>query len=455
MQTIPRTQAHPYLQLTNWILRPLDYMDANFQRYGDLFFARWGIFDWVFVNHPDALKKILTQDTSDVISSPGDANSVLKPLLGSHSVILLNGNEHRQRRKLIMPPFHGERLKVYADLIQRITHEVMGELTAGQEFRARDAMQKVTMRVILQAVFGLHDGERYRRLERLLAERLNMVSKPIASTLVFFPALQKDLGAWSPGGQIARRAQEIDDLLYAEIRDRRHTLDPDRDDVLSLLLMARDEDGNGLSDEELRDELMTLLVAGHETTATALAWSLYWTHHYPEIKEKIIDEVQSAGAHNDAISLTKLPYLGAVCNETLRIYPVAMLTFPRLVHQPIELLGHAIDPGTMLVGSIYLLHRRPDLYPAPEVFRPERFLERQYSAFEFMPFGAGARRCIGYALAMYELKIALGTILTHYDLALNSDRPVQPERRGITLGMKGGVEMVMKGQRTAPQPVLA
>lgn len=454
MQTVPEIKTPPYVQLTNWIFRPLDYMETNFQRFGDFFYARWSLLDWIFINHPEALKTVLSQDTGETFSAPGEANEVLRPLLGDHSVIMLSGNAHRQRRKLIMPPFHGERLKVYADLIRNVTLEAMDEMTPGQAFRARDITQKITMRVILQAVFGLYSGDRYRRLEALLAERLNMVSKPIASTIVFFPILSKDYGSWSPGAKIERRAKEIDELIYAEIRERRKSLDESRDDVLTLLMMATDEDGNGLTDEELHDELMTLLVAGHETTATALAWSLYWTHHYPEIQDKVVQEIVEAGVIDDPIALTKLPYLSAVCNETLRIYPVAMLTFPRVANEPVELMGRAIAAGTLLVGSIYLLHRRPDLYPEPEKFRPERFLERQYSAFEFMPFGAGARRCIGYALAMYELKIVLSTLLTHYHLELSSDRPVLPERRGITLGMKGGVDMVFKGKQTVAAPAL-
>ncbi|MEM1308856.1 MAG: cytochrome P450 [Cyanobacteria bacterium P01_H01_bin.153] len=454
MKTVPVTATYPYLQLANWIFRPLDYMEANYRKYGDLFFARWGMFEWIFVNHPQAIKTMFSKDTSKVMSAPGDANAVLKPLLGEHSVIMLNGEQHRARRKLIMPPFHGERLKVYADLIYQITLEAMATLQVGQAFQARKLTQKITMRVILQAVFGLHEGDRCQRLEQLLAERLDMVSKPLASTVVFFPILRKDYGSWSPGAKIAHLSQEIDDLLYAEIRERRATVDASRNDILSLLIMARDEDGNGLSDVELRDELITLLVAGHETTATAIAWALYWVHHQPDILAKIRAEIAAAHASNDPMALTKLPYLEATCHETLRIYPIAMLTFPRRVQEPIELLGHPIAPGTMLVGSIYLLHHREDLYPQPQEFRPERFLERQYAAYEFIPFGGGARRCVGYALAMYELKIILGTLLTHFEFALASDLPAIPERRGITLGMKGGVEMVLHGQRPAAVPAI-
>ncbi|WP_204139724.1 cytochrome P450 [Halomicronema sp. CCY15110] len=453
MNTVPITQTYPYAQLANWIFRPLDYMETNYRRYGDLFFARWGVLEWVFLNHPEAIKTVLSQDMGAAISAPGETNNILKPLLGEHSVILLSGHQHRQRRKLIMPPFHGERLKVYADLIRQITLEVMAELQRGQALQARQLIQKMTMRVILQAVFGLHEGDRCRRLESLLAERLDMVSKPLASTVVFFPVLRKNYGSWSPGAKIARLTAEIDELLYAEIRDRRASVDASHQDVLSLLIMAQDEAGQGLSDAELHDELMTLLVAGHETTATAIAWGLHWAHYQPNIRAKIRDEIAIAGANDDAMALTKLPYLEAVCHETLRIYPVAMLTFARVAQQPLELMGHAIDPGTLLVGCIYLLHHREDLYPQPSEFRPERFLERQYSAFEFMPFGGGARRCIGYALAMYELKIILGTLLTHYDFELVSDRPAIPERRGVTLGMKNGVEMIYQGPRSVPAPV--
>lgn len=452
MNPIPVTQTLPYVQLTNWIFRPLEYMDANYQRYGDLFFARWGLFEWIFVNHPQALKTLLSQDMGPAVTAPGEINAIFKPLLGEHSVILQTGQQHRQRRKLIMPPFHGERLKVYADLIRQITLAAMGEVSVGQPLQARQLTQKITMRVILQAVFGLHEGDRFQRLEKLLAARLDLVSKPLASTVVFFPILSKNYGSWSPGAKIARLKAEIDDLLYAEIRERRDSVDATSTDVLSLLIMAQDEAGNGLSDEELHDELMTLLVAGHETTATAIAWGMHWAHYQPEVRQKIRDEIAAAHASDDALAMTKLPYLEATCNEILRIYPVALLTFPRVAAQPIELLHHTIAPGTLLVGCVYLLHHREDLYPQPSEFRPERFLERQYSAFEFMPFGAGARRCIGYALAMYELKIILGTLLTHYDFALVSDRPALPERRGVTLGMKNGVEMVFQGQRLVSTP---
>ncbi|ASC73385.1 Putative cytochrome P450 120 [Halomicronema hongdechloris C2206] len=447
MSTLPASATPKLLQMLNWIFRPLAYMETNGHRYGDLFRAR-GLYNTVFVSHPEAIRFLLTNDTNGIFTAPGETNEILRPLLGGNSLMLLSGQAHRQRRQLVMPPFHGERLKVYADLIRDITREAMIGFSPQTPFQARKLMQKITMRVILQAVFGLHQGDRYQRLQTLLAQRLDMASKPLASTLLFFPILRTDLGPWSPGGRALALAGEIDDLLYAEIRERRQALAADRNDILSLLLQARNEDGNGLSDEELRDELMTLLVAGHETTATALAWALYWSHRDPAIKARIREEIAEANATDHPLQLTKLPYLEAVCKETLRIYPVALLTFARRLEQPADLLGHSLEPGTTLMGCIYLLHHREDLYPQPQQFRPQRFLERQYSAFEFMPFGAGARRCVGAALAMYELKIVLGTLLAEFDLSLSSDQPVVPERRGVTLGMKGGVDMVFAGRRT-------
>lgn len=259
--------------------------------------------------------------------------------------------------------------------------------------------------------------------------------------------LQLDLGAWSPWGNFVRQRQQIDELLYAEIRERREQPDPDRTDILSLLLLARDEEGKLMTDQELRDELMSLMFAGSETTATAMSWTLYWVHRLPEVREKLLKELETLGDSPDPMTIFRLPYLTAVCNETLRIHPVAMLTFPRVVEEPVELLGQQLEPGTALVGCIYLTHQREDLYPEPKQFNPERFLERQFSPYEFMPFGGGARRCVGEALAQFEMKLVLATILSRYQLALAEQKPVRPQRRGVTLGPAGGVKMVITGER--------
>lgn len=455
MVTIPRSSTPALLQTLQWVFNPLGYMERNFQRFGDFFQAEISPVNpepLVLVNHPEAIQYLLTHDNSDEITAPGEVNILAKPLLGENSLILLNGKQHRLRRQLMLPPFHGERMKAYGNLICTITREVMKTWEIGKPFCARDAMQQITMRVILQAVFGLHQGDRYRRLEQLLGERLNLITTPLTSILVFFPQLMINLGPMSLAGKIHRIIQETDELLYAEIRERRANPEPNRMDVLSLLLSARDEDGQGLTDAELHDELITLLIAGHETTATALAWALYWIHRLPEIRLHLMAELEPHRKSSDLMAIARLPYLTAVCNETLRIYPVAMVTLPRRVEKPVQIMGYDLEPGTLLMGCIYLVHHREDLYPDSYTFRPERFLERHYSAYEFLPFGGGSRRCVGAALAMYEMALILGTILNECKLELAQTQDVKPLRRGGTLAPGGGVRIKKMGDRPLQTP---
>ncbi|NEQ52936.1 MAG: cytochrome P450, partial [Leptolyngbya sp. SIO3F4] len=281
--------------------------------------------------------------------------------------------------------------------------------------------------------FGLDHGERYEQLQEALARRLDMVASPLASLLIFFPFLSNDLGSWSPGHRLKQVSDECDRLIYDEIHERRAQDISTRTDVLSLLLAARDEQGEGLDDKSLRDELMTLLVAGHETTATALTWALYWIHSRPNIYRRLMDELKTCDI-SDPLAITRLPYLAAVCNETMRIYPVAMLTFPRQAQTDLELQGYHIKAGTYLMGCIYLIHQHPDVYKRPKEFNPDRFLENTYSPYEFIPFGNGVRRCVGAALAQMELKLVLGTLLLTTSLELADKKPVKPQRRGVTLG---------------------
>ncbi len=273
----------------------------------------------------------------------------------------------------------------------------------------RPLMQRITMRIILRVVFGLDQGERARELDRLLSRRLEMSSTPLTSAVLFLPWLRADYGPWSLGGRMRRMGERIDALMFEEIEERRATGGGSGTDVLSLLVNASDAQGEGLGNQELRDELMTLLVAGHETTATALTAALHWLHRTPDVLETLRQELETLASPPDPAELLALPYLGAVCQEALRIHPVAMLTFPRRVEAPVECGGHQLSPGDLVLGCIHQLHQREDLYPNPDEFRPERFLERSFSPYEYMPFGAGVRRCVGTALAQHELKIVLGT----------------------------------------------
>jgi cytochrome P450 family 110 len=368
-------------------------------------------------------------------------------LLGDNSLVLLDGEPHRRQRKLMMPPFHGEKVKSYAQIICQITEKVASQWQVDRSFSAQKAMQDITFETILHVVFGLSQGERYQQLKPLLIELLDLTGSPLKASVIFIPWLQQDWGEWSPWGKVVRRKTRIYELLQAEIADRRAKPELLGNDVLSLMMSARDEEGQGLSDIELKDQMMTLLVAGHETTATSLAWALYWIHRLPQVKEKLLVELDSLADFDDPLTISRLPYLSAVCNETLRIYPVAFIAFLRLAKSPLEVMGNQFPAGKMLAPTIYLTHHREDLYPEARQFKPERFLERQYSPYEFLPFGGGNRRCIGYALALLEMKLVLATILKNSDLSLASDRPIKPQRRGATIAPHNGVPLVFMGKR--------
>ncbi|MBV8967902.1 MAG: cytochrome P450 [Verrucomicrobia bacterium] len=441
---LPDGPKSPHIwQKLLWIGTPFALMRECRQRYGESFVLAIGqkIPQVVFVSSPKALELILANDDDDIFDAPGELNAAVLPLLGAESVIGLSGERHRRARQLLMPPLHGERMRSYGQLIQEITDEVMSEQGVGKAFSVRKSAQRISLRVILQAVFGLRQGPRYQQLEMLLSTMLDRMGNPFSASFLFLPQLQLDFGPQSPWGRFIRSRQQIDELLYAEIADRRSQTPGD--DILSLLLSARDETGAPLSDLELRDELMTLLVAGHETTATAITWALYWIHKLPAVREKLINELQSLGDSTDPNAIFRLPYLTAVCSETIRIYPVGILTFPRITKRSVELDGVTLEPGTPVIGSIYLAHRREQVFPDPENFRPERFLERRYSPYEFLPFGGGSRRCIGMAFAQFEMKLVVARMLSGFELALPDNRAVRLVRRGITSG-PSPFQMVVK-----------
>ncbi|MEH2447091.1 MAG: cytochrome P450 [Nostoc sp.] len=448
-------QIPPVAQMVRWITNPMSFMETCAKSYGDIFTIRLdkNLPPLVMVSNPQALQQILTNDTK-ALEAPGDLNQVFESLVGKYSVITLSGAEHQRQRQLLMPPFHGERMRNYSQVITDVTQKVISQYQIGKPFNIRSVTQAITLRVIMQAVFGLHEGTRAEKLQQFLGELLEKASSRLLVALLYFPALQRDFGPINFWGKHIRRQQEADQLIYEEIRERREQPDSSRTDILSLLMAARDEAGQPMTEQELRDELMTLLAAGHETTATALAWALYWIYKLPSVRQKLLQELDSLGDNPDPSIIFKLPYLNAVCSETLRIYPVGMLTFPRRVRTPISLSGYELEPGTVLLGSIYLTHQREDIYPEPKQFKPERFLERQFSAYEYLPFGGGARRCIGLAFAQLEMKLALAKILSSFELELVDNGEVRPKRRGLATGPDRPIQMVIKSQRQVKSSIL-
>lgn len=449
MKTLESPKRLPALQRLQWILDPVGYLEGTHQQYPDLFRSPGIGFgdDIVIVSHPQAIQYILMNDRK-LFHASGELNLILEPLIGDASVIAIEGDRHKQRRQLIMPSFHGDRLSIYGETICKLTRSIFDAIPPGETFSARTITQQVSLQIIFDIVFGLSEGGKSQQIKTLLTAMADRFSSPLASALLFFKSLQKNWGPRSPWGYFLQLREQLDDLIYAELQDRRTHPDDSRTDILSLMMAARDEEGQPMTDKELRDEIMTLLFAGHETTATAMAWALYWLHRCPEVKTKLLAELDGLGGATDPMTIAKQPYLTAVCQETLRRNPVAMLTFPRVAQEPVEILGYQFEAGTIFMGCMYLTLQRDDLYPNPKDFRPERFLEKKYSPYEFIPFGNGARRCVGEALALYEMKLAIATAMINYQMELGDSRPEVPRRRGVTLSPSRGVPLRMIGKRS-------
>lgn len=435
-------------------------MEDSVQRYGPMFKIGGDRKPpLVYVGDPEVVRQIfmLAPETVEV----GPRNLVLKTLVGEHSILLLDGDSHNRKRKLLMPPFHGDRLRTYAQLICNITRHISHDWQPGQSITARLPMQELTLGVILQAVFGLREGDRFTQLQQAMSAMLDTFASPISSSFLFFPSLQKDWGDWSPWVQFVKLREQVRQLIYAEIRDRRRSLqqsgadssehklagNEDKDDILTLLIQARDEEGNGMTDAELHDELVTLLLAGHETTASALVWVLYWIHYLPDVQQKVRAELAALGPDPDPMAIARLPYLTAVCQEALRINPIVPAAFVRVLLEPVTIEGYDFVAGTALMPATYIIHRNPSLYPEPQQFRPERFLDRQYAPHEYLPFGGGHRRCIGSALAMMELKLSMATLIQDFEFTLPHPRPLRPTRRGLTVAPPASLKFKVKAKR--------
>lgn len=449
----PQRRSFLNRRTIQWIFRPMELLETYAQRYGDPF--RIGGDNMplgIYFSHPEAIQRIFTADPD--LFECGSGNKAFLPLVGDNSLLLLDGVRHQRQRRLLTPPFHGERMRAYGKLMCEIAEQVVSRWQVGEPFRVRPSMQEISLRVILSAVFGLHEGERFEELRQLLSSMLDSISSPVTSSFLFFRSLQKDLGAWSPWGRFLRQKQRIKELLDAEIQSRRNAeFERSHEDILSLMLCTRDETGQPMTDAEIHDELITLLFAGHETTASALAWALYWINSLPEVHDKLLKELSTLAPNSDPSEIAQLPYLTAVCQETLRIYPIALTPFTRILKAPFEVIDYNFEPGTALVPVTYLTHRREDIYPEPKRFKPERFLERQFSPYEYLPFGGGNRRCIGQAFALFEMKLVLATIVSRLQLSLVDRRSIEPVRRGVTVAPPSNMRLVVTQLRHQKTPV--
>jgi cytochrome P450 len=400
--------------------RPLAFLERCRARYGKRFTLLFPLAPpFVIISEPEQVKEIYTA-SADVLH-PGEGARVLEPVVGKNSVILLDGDAHMEQRKLMLPAFHGERIERLTGIVEEVAEREIADWAGTLELLPR--LQALTLEIILRAVFGLEPGPRLDLVRERLSTLLAYGDKPI--TLLPEPPrpLLRLLNRVGPVRGFLTVREETDRLLFELIEERRR--DPaDRDDVLSMLLEARHEDGSEMSAQELRDELMTLLVAGHETTASTLAWAFERVAREPRVLATLTDEVRNGGDES---------YLTATIQETLRRRPVLPNTEPRMVKQPIEVGGWSYPPGACLVANPYLLHHDPDLYPDPYAFRPERFLDEPPGTYTWIPFGGGRRRCLGASFAMLEMKIVIGGVLRAFELRASDSPHERPRRRNITV----------------------
>ena len=414
-----------------WIQNPVELLESCRSRYGDAFTLEFpGAGRNVFVSDPATIKEIFARDRRGN-GMPSSRDLLLKPVMGPRSVLLLEGDEHMRIRKLMLPPFHGERMRAYADVIEAAAEREVGGWAVGEGFALHPSMQSITLEVILSAVFGVSEGERREDLRRRLIAILAAGQSGKAQVLGL--ALMR-LGASGPYRAFERRLTQADDILLAEIAERRR--DPalaEREDILSMLVAARFEDGDAMSDGEVRDQLMTLLLAGHETTATALAWTFDLLFRDGERFGRLREEIAAGGDD----------YLGAVCNEALRVRSVIPAVGRRLA-EPLALGEHEVPAGEYVNACIYLIHTRGDVYPEPYAFRPERFLAAPPETYSWIPFGGGTRRCIGAAFAGLEMRIVLRAVLSRVRLEPATRDPEPVARRNITLSPKHGTPAIVR-----------
>jgi cytochrome P450 len=416
------------IQTFAFLLAPGRYITACQRRYGDVVtFSTKFDSNFVMVFDPAIVKQVF-QAPPDRLHA-GKANALLGPVLGERSVLLLDGDEHLRQRKLMLPPFHGKRLKGYEDVMREAADRAIESWPVRREFALMPSMQTLTLEVIMRTVFGFEDGARKEELRRRIRAMLDPVSRRMGVVLLALSGGR--FGTRRVVESFERRRAELDELIFEEIARRREAPDLEqRDDVFSMLVLARDEDGRPMTDRELRDELVTLLVAGHETTATALAWTFDLLLHHPRVLAKV-----RAGGDD---------YLEAVVKESLRARPVIPGIGRVVQDEPFDLNGYAIPPGIEINPSIAGVHRRA--YRNHEEFRPERFLEPDPpDTYTWIPFGGGVRRCLGASFALMEMKTVVRRVLERTRLE-PAGGPDRVERRGITMVPKRGVRVVQ------PQP---
>jgi cytochrome P450 len=405
------------LQTAIWSRQAQWFLEQSRARFGRMFSVKIAYEgDWVVLADPELVKQVFTGDPR--VFHAGEGNQILRPVLGDNSVLVLDEKKHIAQRKLLLPPFHGERMQAYGEKMAEIAAREIESWPTGVPYKLRPRMQAITLEIVIETVFGVHDGERMGPLREALRDFLDLTTDP----KVLLPVLTIGPERINRIPAFRRRVEQVDQLIAQEIAERRQAEDlAEREDVLSMLLLARHEDGSPMSDAEVRDELLTLLVAGHETTATALSWAMERLTRSPEKLGRLRAEVE-AGEEE---------YLTATIQETLRLRPVIVVVLRKLT-EPVELGGYRLPAGASAVPCIHLIHRDPEIYPEPERFLPERFLDNPPGTYTWIPFGGGVRRCLGAAFAQFEMAVVLRELVRRREITPANPASERPFRRAIT-----------------------
>lgn len=440
-QLPPGPSVPGVMQMVATWKRPAASVERLRQRYGKRVTVKLPFQPpFVILSDPDDIKELFTAPPDAV--HPGEGARILEPIIGPNSVILLDEGPHLEQRKLMLPAFHGEKMQRLSGLMTELAERELASWPRDQPLELHSRLQRVTLEIILRAVFGLEQGRRLDALRDVLTDVLAFSESPLS----VIQGAQQKLRWTPPVRRLNALNKRTDELVFGLIEERRAEDEAgtgERDDVLAMLLQARHEDGSPMSPQELRDELVTALVAGHETTASQLAWAFERLSRHPEVAARLTAEIDAGGSEE---------YLTATVNEILRLKPVLPNAEPRLTKKPIEIGGFLYPAGVALLASAILVHHDPEIYPEPFAFRPERFLGRQPGTYTWLPFGGGRRRCLGASFALLEMKIVLRAVLARCEVRPVGEQAEKTRRRSITFSPSRGATVRLVDRTPAPAP---
>ena len=434
------------VQLFQWFNDPLRYLDRNYEQYGDVFILPFSLelSPTIFVGNPKIIEYILTHESDIFYPFSQTMIKQGKAIIGEMGLAISpNAEKHREWKKLLTPSFHGKAIKGCADQILKISRDVLHSIRPEEAFDVLSVVRLMNERILYQCVFGLDDDENSKQLQNRFNTWADFLDSPLLLAAILFPTLRWTVGCreWQ---KFSRLTEEISDFLNVEIAKRIRQTAQERHDILTLLLASHGDKWEGCPGIKIQSQCKELIAASLSTTAAAMAWLCFSVYSRPEVLENVRQEVASLGAASEALEIAQLPYLTAVCQECLRLHTVDLVSLTRVVKRSVDVEGYLFEAGQKVVACPYLVHQREDIYPQPQEFRPERFLKRKFSPYEYLPFGGGSRRCLGSELALLSLKLMLATFVQTPGLELALSQPVKPVRRVIGDVQPANLKMILR-----------